>query len=269
MMLEAPGAATAAFLAGVVLPVAMGMVLDASGQSVWDGLALYKRLDEYGERKRWAQPVRTLLNSYTSLAFWAVGVGILVDCATRVDVVRNCASAAPHFNIALGVACVWTGVASFAFHASLSEVWRILDAGATMGVPFLPASSSLHRLALSLGVGASPAPFVAAGIAGNIGCHFLARTQGWSDIVLPACILSNIAVDFGLLAAYRTRSDVNVLACFAACAIVGILLRVADIKLHRRMRLVWLGHSCWHLLMSAAILIAYQGSLTYDEPFCA
>lgn len=267
-MLEVPGTHAAVFITGVALPLVLGMLLDIFGDSVWDGYQLYRRLDEYGEPKRWDQPVRTLLNSYTSFAFWTAGSVILVDGATRPRALLNCAAVVPQFNVLLGVACIWTAVASFAFHASLTEVWRILDAGATMGVAFLPAAASLYRLALSLIPGMSPMPFLVAGVMGNIGCHFLARTQGWSDIILPAAILCTIFIDFVLLAAFRTREDMWNFSSFAACALLGLLLRAADVKLHRHMPLIWLGHSCWHVLMSLAIVIAYEGSVSYSEPFC-
>jgi len=268
-MLEATGVATAIAIAGVALPLAVAATLDSLGEQVWEGLLLYKRLDEYGEPKRWSRPVRTLLNSYTSLAFWTAGVCVVLDGATREPTLSNCAAAAPLFNILLGVACMWTGVASFAFHASLTEVWRILDAGATMGVPFLPASLAFYRLALSVVPGLPSTPFALAGLAANVGCHFLARTPGWSDIVLPACILAHIAIDYVLLARFRTREDVTSLAVFVSCALSGIALRVADIKLHRSVPLIWLGHSCWHLLMAFAIWTAYSSSLRHAEPFCA
>ena len=46
----------------------------------------------------------------------------------------------------LAASLMWAGPASFLFHASLTERWRVLDAGATMGVIMPVMGYSAYRV---------------------------------------------------------------------------------------------------------------------------
>lgn len=233
---------------------------------------MYAKLEEYGEPKRWHRPVRTLLNSWSSFAFWLLGVHILVVTASDAPAApdSNCSHKFPMFNQLLAVVLIWTGFSSFMFHASLLEIWRVLDAGATMGATIPPLAASLFGACRHNFPHAPAWPFVLAGACGVVGCHLLARTPGWSDIVLPAGIVGTIIIDFGIFAADRLPADYSGLRGTLTLSIVGMLLRLLDMKLHssRRVPFVWLGHTCWHVLMTFAILEAFKLFRSYAIDGC-
>jgi hypothetical protein len=230
----------------------------------WDDCEPYTKLDEYGERKRWKSSIRTPYNSWSSLAYWAAGSHIFIRAVTYdASSRRNCCTTQTHWGVALGVAFAWTGIASFLFHASLTERWRILDAGATMGAPVISTGCALYRALLASSATWAPqcdVPLLAACVAANIGCHFLARTRGWSDIVLPIVLGSHVALEWGPLRPSRTAADAHAWMCWAAIVSGGTLLRALDVLAHRRLPFVWLGHLCWHLLTSAAIVLLWTAA---------
>ena len=92
--------------------------------------------------------------------------------------------------------------------------------------------------------------------------HVLARQPGWSTGVLAGGIAGTILVDFIVLGRReKSAREWKACGCFVATALLGAFVRALDIKLHATdpSGLVWLGHSLWHLLISAAVLIAYDG----------
>jgi hypothetical protein len=93
-----------------------------------------------------------------------------------------------------------------------------------------------------------------------LGCHVLATVPGWSMSVLITGILGVIGLEWGPLRADKSRAEAAGTCSFIACALLGVLLRALDIKLHATdpTGLVWLGHSAWHFLISAAVLVAYH-----------
>jgi hypothetical protein len=153
----------------LALPLGAGLALRRKPH-FWEKLALYDKLDEYGEPQAWkASSIKTPVNSWSSLAYFAVGVYLAVWPSTEQLGYETCLGAVPHWRFVFVIACCWTGIASFCFHASLTERWRVLDAGAghpllchtrhvlspihrppraagsTMGIPCITTGYSLHR----------------------------------------------------------------------------------------------------------------------------
>lgn len=274
---------------------------------VWQTVATYSKPNEYGEPKVWRSALRTPWNAYSSLAYYYAGVYALHD----IVVVRaqrppqNCVDVHPHWNVAVGVASCWVGLASFMFHASLTERWRVLDAGATMGVSVFGAPLAVYKwLRSSWHFDApllQPLTFAFTLLA-FAGCHLLARTPGWSDFVLIPALVGAILIECTALATTKTRDDMLVWALYLAIMLTGVVLRAADVAVAKQAdkhakkqdappivwngstmlvgcpqcgpvhgpfrHRAWLGHTVWHLLTGAAIAILVGGSRFVREPFC-
>lgn len=262
-----------------MLPILAGATLHDKPH-FFKGLPLYDKQTEYGEAHR-PKPsaVLTWFNSWSSLGYWYAGVFTLDDIVRRVldRAPQNCPDAFPIWHVALGLALLWTGAASFLFHASLTERWRMLDAGATMGVTCWSTGATLHR-ALRSSFGAMPLVelvlFLLASC-GFVGCHRLARQRGWSDIVLVGNLVASLIIEWTWLYAYKTSADVDSHAMYVSLMLIGVGLRALDVE-RRRLpeslalirRVAWTGHSLWHLLTSAAIVVLVIASNRSVEPFC-
>jgi len=220
-------------------------------------MELYGELNEYGERKNWASNIFTRFNSWTSLALYAAGVVILAD-----DMLHPEARSVLYWRRAMAATCMWAGIASFLFHASLTEKWRMLSAGATMGTMCVPIVYCAYRARQRCGRPPPPTFAFVGVVAVFVFVHVLARQPGWSTGVLAGGIAGTILVDFIVLGRReKSAREWKACGCFVATALLGAFVRALDIKLHATdpSGLVWLGHSLWHLLISAAVLIAYDG----------
>jgi hypothetical protein len=236
-----------------------------------DVLQLYEKHLEYGEPRTLANAIRTRCNSWSSLAYWVVGAIIVDDDVSGSgETLLNCMDTLPAWRLSFGLACLWTGMASFLFHASLHERWRALDAGATMGAVVFPTGFSVARsLCASAGHRVHTGNIWRLSFALFVGVHLLARTSGWSDIVLPVLLVSQAAFEWsGALGASKTAEEAAAWRVFVALLFLGVLTRLLDMRLHRRIPLIWLGHACWHCLSSGAIYTLYAASRRTTDAFC-
>ena len=156
LMLDSFGALEAASCFACALPLLLVPVL-MSFPDLWEGSTCYSKPDEYGEPKAWRSAMRTPLNACSSLGYYYAGVYTLHNMMARTlrRSPQNCSDAEPQWHIAFGIALLWVGLASFLFHASLTERWRLLDAGATMGVTAISTMSTVYR---SIRAALAPAP---------------------------------------------------------------------------------------------------------------
>ena len=282
----------------------------ARGADVWARAEVYAKPDEYGERKRWDSSIRQPWNAWSSLSYYFAGVyvcrDIILRARSRAEPL-NCVDASPQWQVAFGVGLLWTGIASFLFHASLTERWRKLDAGATMAVTVVPMVHSIYRALCS--AFAQPAPSSYGSGAGNlelvfrpqpagmpplleplafgmcvlgmVGCHVLAATPGWSDIVLVTNLVGHLLVEHTLLASTKTPQMNSSYVLYAALMLSGVALRAADVVVAKGVgvarpqrsvftRVAWLGHFAWHVLTSLGIgvLVSSSSSEDFVEPYC-
>ena len=276
--------ATLALAAGA-FPVVAAIAFARLGSAhVWDAAQVYHKPDEYGEQKRWKGPIRTRFNAWTSLAYCEAGSYILHDIACRLlRPPQNCGDVYWHWHVMFGASLTWTGVASFLFHASLTERWRALDAGATMGVTFFPAALCIYRALRANGWEPYERACFALAVLGWAYCHRLAQTPGWSDAVLISNLVGQLILEWTALASYKEDYDTRAWTIYTCVMLFGVSLRACDVEVEKwrlkgwpslgqRMTfltsIAWLGHSAWHILTSAGIVVLVSRSTDIVEPFC-
>ena len=256
-----------------VLPIAVGIVLHLQKPGFWSRLTRYYKWNEYGEPKsRPGSAVITNWNSWTSLSYWYAGVYGIWHVLSAVDTPpTNCGDVEPVWLMAISCTLLWTGAASFLFHASLTDLWRALDAGATMGVAMLPLGFAMYRYTL-LNWGLSGEAFFVLALAGWLGCHILSLTPGWSDPVLIGSLTMHMLLEWGPLRAFKTPSSFNHWAAYAVLMLSGVAVRAADVKRSSLPSalsgVAWCGHSLWHILTSIAIALLIKAGTELEEPFC-
>lgn len=285
MLLSPPPHITAYFLIGVWAALAVGGIF--SSRTIWNkcfprgGYEIYKKQGEYGEYERYPKPwspFQEPLNAWTSLAYLIFGCVILctgVNDLYDTSKPPNHLAAAPGFSILYGVSGIYLGISSFLFHASHAETWRKADAGMTSGVVLSPLIFALwDRLRPPAG---NQSWMVGVALLLQLSLTHGYLPYGSSDILLPSLV--GIAWIVELLPRYGGPVDDGQYSlwgqCFYTC-IVGMLLRLADIKRGNPTFLHWVLRICigislypfgWYLGLSNPVILCGIGAwflVNYD-----
>lgn len=241
--------------AAAAAPILCALVLELLPPTIWVEYELYDKIEEYGEARNWGSNVRTRFNSWTSFALYFAGLYAFADAESESSSVNA-------WRRAYGILLMWAGISSFLFHASLTEKWRTLDAGATMSAMAVPLGYVGYRALQRIGRAPPHSVAFCAILCLVVGFHVLAQQPGWSTSVLALSIAGMIFVDYVLLGrAEKSTQEWKACGAFVAACILGVLLRAMDVKCHHSdpFGVVWMGHTLWHFLISTATLIAYDG----------
>ncbi|MBI2423643.1 MAG: ceramidase domain-containing protein [Candidatus Hydrogenedentes bacterium] len=244
--------------------VLLGLFLAFRDVNVWEGWRESGELRNpaYCETVHLESIFRTRANTWSNLAY--VLAGLYVCALAFHDRRRAMAQDAgyllrhPVFSALFGLACVYLGLGSGLFHASLTRWGQQLDVAA-MYAPLCVL------IALNLGRWLSPAidrPWLPGALAAAAAIvSALLYFYKWSmssDTVLPALILGVAA--FSLLDQIRFRKQVRArwFALSLGLLIVAVYCRQADIAGRFSRPDAWYqGHAVWHVLTSLTLACSY------------
>lgn len=203
---------------------------------------------------------RTRANTWSNLPYAYVGIWALVMAVldSRQRDRGNYVRAYPWTGAFYGLSCVYLGIGSGIFHASLTRWGQQLDVAAMY-------STLVAAIAIALGrlwpTGPSGRPTWPIWIALAIVVNVLLYVYKWSmssGVVLPTLIATVLA--FGIWDCYARRSEVQVrwlVAGFASQA-VAVACRGLDRIEPLSSPEVWLkGHALWHCFSAGALACLY------------
>jgi hypothetical protein len=152
----------------------------------------------------------------------------------------------------------------------------MLDAGGTMGITTFPLGFALWRWWASLGLrgaGEGGEVFLLISIGGFIVVHIMARTAGWSDIVLVTNLVGQCAVEWGPLGAWKSRRHAYAWGGYVALMGVGVGVRLLDVKRKKifgewGQKVAWVGHGAWHIITGTAVAVLIWCGGDVEEEFC-
>lgn len=254
-------------LAGCVLSTVITAVLFTAYRdvNVWEGLRAAKAL----ESPVASDPVflhsifRTRANAWSNLAYVYVGVFALV--ASLIDC-RRCARGnylleTPVVGAFFGLSCIFLGIGSGIFHASLTWWGQQLDVAAMYSTLVALIALNLGRLRphtrATGGLPTWPMWILIALLADAL--LYIYKWEIQSSVVLPALILCV----FGFMLSDRLRHSTRVNSNWLIGAFLSLVLAVACRRLDAVGPLakpeVWLtGHALWHGYTAAALGCAYM-----------
>jgi len=202
---------------------------------------------------------RTRANSWSNLAYVYVGIYALVAGyqdwrERRTD---NYLVATPAMSFIFGLSCIYLGIGSGIFHASLTRWGQQLDVAAMY-------STLVALLALNGGrhwprIASLPAWPVWISLAVVVDVLlYIYKWQMQSTVVLPGLILGVLA--FGIMDRFRktTRTDVRWLYGGTYSLVLAVCCRILDVRGPLAYPEVWLtGHALWHVATAASLGCMY------------
>lgn len=262
-----------------------GLALSAAGLAAvwagwaerdpWAGWTAAEELDRpiYAERVHVGSVFRTRANTWSNLAFflpglYALALGLADRRAPRLDPAPDPRSAragylraTPALSGLFGLACLYLGLGSALFHASLTRLGQQLDVGAmyTPLLALLAVSAGRSRPRLGRH---STWPLLAAVWVAASALLFLFKWQLPARLLMPALILAYCAAR-GLEHARGVHPAGRWLALSGGCLLLAVVCRELDVAGRFSGPDAWLqGHAVWHLLCAGALGAGYLDQRT-------
>ncbi len=248
------------------------------GKNLWQGWQESSglRKPSYTERIFFEDLFRTRANTWSNLAYVVVGLYCVAlgwkDRWTTRDTNTGYLENTPALSLTFGVACIYLGLASGLFHASLTRFGQQLDV------------ASMYSPLLSI-------------IALCVGRQIEMRVPGrWRPLPIWPILVGAVAISSGLLFVYKWQMSSFTVLC-SLIAVVSLLITFDRITLPTRFDERWLfvsvltmvsavacreldingrftspkswmqGHACWHILTGVALacLYAHQRSERFPD----
>lgn len=243
----------------------------ADGRRPWEGWEESRdlRTPGYAERVHPDRIIRTRANTFSNLAYVTVGL-YACSLATADRRRRRVAAAgsphdegvAPTLSFLFGAACIWLGLASGLFHASLTRAGQRLDVAA-MYPPLLTllaiAAARWLPLRLPPPRGVATATLLAAAVvAAGVALWRWKWSMSARTTLVP--IILAVAATAACTHAFQPgRLRPRWLAVAGACLVLGIVCREADVAGRFPVAAdAWLqGHALWHVFTAAALAAMY------------
>jgi hypothetical protein len=254
--------------------LAVGIVAAAAGErGPWDDWAAARELHRptYAERIHPEQLLRTRANTWSNLAYCLVGFyacGLSVRDWRRAAAPAGTLVSTPGLGMVFGVACVWLGLSSGLFHASLTRLGQQFDAAAMYG-PLMALLAIVAARALPKRVslpGGRPVPIwpLLAGIV--VAAEVLLISYKWSmssRVVLWSLIGCVTATSLAELALRPQRFRSGLLAWAGGFLAAAVACRQLDVVGRFSSPDAWFqGHAAWHVLTAASLgaMVLYERS---------
>jgi len=203
---------------------------------------------------------RTRANTWSNLPYAYVGIWALVMAVEdyRRRDRRGYVRAYPGTGAFYGLSCIYLGIGSGIFHASLTHWGQQLDVAAMYSTLVAAIAIGLGRLWPTLPSGRATWPLWTALAVGVDVLLYVYKWSMSSSVVLPTLIATVFA--FGLWDCYARREQIHVR--WLVAGFVSQLLAVACRGLDRIEPLsspeVWLkGHALWHCFSAGALACLY------------
>ena len=254
--------------------LAVGIVAAAAGErGPWDDWVAARELHRptYAERIHPEQLLRTRANTWSNLAYCLVGFyacGLSVRDWRRAAAPAGTLVSTPGLGMVFGVACVWLGLSSGLFHASLTRLGQQFDAAAMYGplmalLAIVAARALPKRVSLPGGQLVPIWPFLA-GIV--VAAEVLLMYFKWSmssRVVLWSLIGCVTATSLAELALRPQRFRSGLLAWAGGFLAAAVACRQLDVVGRFSSPDAWFqGHAVWHVLTAASLgaMVLYERS---------
>ena len=252
---------------GGTLAVALtvGMVAAIAGErGPWDDWVAARELHRptYAERIHSEQLLRTRANTWSNLAYCLVGFyacGLSVRDWRRATGPAGTLVSTPGLGMVFGVACVWLGLSSGLFHASLTNLGQQFDVAAMYGplmalLAIVAARALPKRVSLPGGQTVPIWPLLA-GIV--VAAEVLLISYKWSmssRVVLWSLIGCVTATSLAELALRPQRFRSGLLAWAGGFLAAAVACRQLDVMGRFSSPDAWFqGHAAWHVLTAASL----------------
>ncbi len=252
----------------LAVALAVGVVAaTASERGPWDDWVAARELHRptYAERIHPEQLLRTRANTWSNLAYCLVGFytcGLSVRDWRHAAVPAGTLVSTPGLGIVFGVACVWLGLSSGLFHASLTRLGQQFDVAAMYGpllalLAIVAARASPKRVSLPGGRPGQKLPIwpLLAGIV--VAAEVLLFFYKWSissRVVLWSLIGCITATSLAELALRPQRFRSVLLAWAGGFLAAAVACRQLDVMGRFSSPDSWFqGHAVWHVLTAASL----------------
>ena len=258
----------------LAVALAVGIVAATAGeQGPWDDWVAARELHRptYAERIHPEQLLRTRANTWSTLAYCLVGFyacGLSVRDWRRAAATAGTLVSTPGLGMVFGVACVWLGLSSGLFHASLTRLGQQFDVAAMYGplmalLAIVAARALPKRVSLPGGRPVPIWPFLA-GIV--VAAEVLLMYFKWSmssRVVLWSLIGCVTATSLAELALRPQRFRSRLLAWAGVFLAAAVACRQLDVVGRFSSPDAWFqGHAAWHVLTAASFgaMVLYERS---------
>ncbi|GMH47622.1 hypothetical protein TrRE_jg699, partial [Triparma retinervis] len=115
--------------------------------------------------------------------------------------------------------------------------------------------------------------WLAVSLVGFVAVHLLARTAGWSDVVLVTNLAVQCAVEWGPLGGWKRREHAWAWGAYVLLMGAGVGVRLLDVKRKKifgdwGQKVAWVGHGAWHIITGAAVAVLIWCGGDVEEEFC-
>jgi hypothetical protein len=258
----------------LAVALAVGIVAATAGErGPWDDWVAARELHRptYAERIHPEQFLRTRANTWSNLAYCLVGFyacGLSVRDWRRAAAPAGTLVSTPGLGMVFGVACVWLGLSSGLFHASLTRLGQQFDVAAMYGplmalLAIVAARALPKRVSLPGGQLVPIWPFLA-GIV--VAAEVLLMYFKWSmssRAVLWSLIGCVTATSLAELALRPRRFRSGLLAWAGVFLAAAVACRQLDVVGRFSSPDAWFqGHAAWHVLTAASLgaMVLYERS---------
>lgn len=202
---------------------------------------------------------RTRANTWSNLAYAYVGIAALVVAAydLRRRPTANYLCATPALSAFFGLSCVYLGVGSGVFHASLTRWGQQLDVAAMYSTLVALLAINFGRVCPRIAGVPSWPLWIALAVVVDV-LFYVYKWSLSSGVVLPALILGVMA--FGTWDCLASRNIVPVRWLFIAVLtlVVAVACRGLDLVPPLDSPEIWLkGHALWHGFTAASLGCMY------------
>ena len=257
------------------LAVALVVALAAATADVcdpWNGWAPARELRQptYAERIHPERLLRTRANTWSNLGYCLVGFyacGLAARDWRHAEAHAGTLVSTPGLGLLFGVSCVWLGLSSGLFHASLTRIGQQSDVAAMYGPLMALLAVTAARLLparFTLPVGSLPTWPLLAGIV--VAAEVLLMYFKWSmssRVVLWSLIGCVTATSLAELALRPQRFRSGLLAWAGGFLAAAVACRQLDVMGRFSSPDAWFqGHAAWHVLTAASLgaMVLYERS---------